>query len=481
MKWFSILLSIIIIIAPILAVTRNAELAQEYKKYRECLERLEKEVGDSKKIQVVQVVKGADVVLPCFSCVSPEDGIEIDSTYKPSSGIVGRNLNAAIDFFKKVLMKSSHIIIDDKDQWKYDWEFAKTSQETGFRTLSSMHFSISAAISDRIKRFQSKDESEFKLGDRYELVLKNVNGGSNGFYRCKNSHRRNIISNMYYLEVINKKTIDILSSNSSSNSISMKSGKIENEIEYEIGKSLWNECSMCSSIHGEKLRIHQCFIKIPSKPADIQNKYPIFELFDKIPCTSTLVPLNLRKQLRNLGLNKIYIEVEKCLKTCPNLESELAQVTQKSQLGGEFRVLDYVPAGEFVFGDILPRLLPPVIRRVQIVLENDPLVISCQNEEHSGIYWISMKKGLLKIANVSKIYEGRAYFDEKVNLIFDQFSMDDEDEFFCYSSTNILLGTFHMRVIENDKNQQIIEIVQIFVKFAAFILVFSLIASQLFE
>uniref|UniRef100_A0A8R1ELS5 Bestrophin homolog n=1 Tax=Caenorhabditis japonica TaxID=281687 RepID=A0A8R1ELS5_CAEJA len=42
--------------------------------------------------------------------VSPEDGVEIDSTYKPSAGTVGRTLNSIVDFFKEVLSISETLI-----------------------------------------------------------------------------------------------------------------------------------------------------------------------------------------------------------------------------------------------------------------------------------------------------------------------------------------------------------------------------------
>uniref|UniRef100_A0A8R1HM45 Uncharacterized protein n=2 Tax=Caenorhabditis japonica TaxID=281687 RepID=A0A8R1HM45_CAEJA len=92
------------------AFTKNVEMAQEFEHYRECLERLEKEIGEEQRIKVVHAIRGADVILPCFACVSPEDGVEIDSTYKPSAGTVGRTLNSIVDFFKEVLSISEILI-----------------------------------------------------------------------------------------------------------------------------------------------------------------------------------------------------------------------------------------------------------------------------------------------------------------------------------------------------------------------------------
>ncbi|PIC36016.1 hypothetical protein B9Z55_015173 [Caenorhabditis nigoni] len=48
-------------------VEANGELADEFEHYRECLEKVEKDVGEERKIKVVHAVRGADVILPCFT------------------------------------------------------------------------------------------------------------------------------------------------------------------------------------------------------------------------------------------------------------------------------------------------------------------------------------------------------------------------------------------------------------------------------
>lgn len=105
--------------------------------------------------------------------------------------------------FQKFLRSS--FSMPDKNRWKFDWQYAMMGRM--FVPLSSMHFDASESISDRIRRFTSKDEAEFKIGDRYELVLKDVDANSTGHYRCINRHGRNVISNMYFLEVSNTKKI----------------------------------------------------------------------------------------------------------------------------------------------------------------------------------------------------------------------------------------------------------------------------------
>uniref|UniRef100_A0A8R1ELE4 Uncharacterized protein n=2 Tax=Caenorhabditis japonica TaxID=281687 RepID=A0A8R1ELE4_CAEJA len=337
--------------------------------------------------------------------VSPEDGVEIDSTYKPSAGTVGRTLNSIVDFFKEKFMRSS-FSMPDKNRWKFDWEFAMIGRM--FVPLSSMHFSASESISDRIRRFNSKDEADFRLGDRYELVLRNVDANNSGHYRCVNNHERHLISQMYFLEVSNSKNI------------------VEPTVNVPLQK----------------------------------KEYLYLNLYDKVPCSSTLVPLHLRKKLKEMGNHKIYLESRPCYEECTS-EEEIRKSVNSSQDLGDIRTLDYLPGGEFVFGNILPRLLPPVVRR--LVLENDPQVLSCQKliDINAGVHWYSLRNGPIQHSNIHTLYANRAYFDEDTNLVFREFTMADDDEYFLLLFQHILLNTFHMRVVENDQHHQIIEVVRI--------------------
>uniref|UniRef100_A0A1I7T2A3 FTH domain-containing protein n=1 Tax=Caenorhabditis tropicalis TaxID=1561998 RepID=A0A1I7T2A3_9PELO len=215
--------------------------------------------------------------------------------------------------------------------------------------LSSMHFDASESISDRIRRFTSKDEAEFKLGDRYELVLKNVDGNK-----------------------------------------------------------------------------FQPTVSVMSQKPEFRYLY----LYDKIPCTSTLVPLEFRKKLKKIGNDQIFLQTRPCFEECTGAE-ELNRIVNKSQDLGDMRTLDYLPGGEFVFGNVLPRLLPPVVRRVQLVLSDDPQVLSCQKliDLEAGVHWYSLRLGPIQHTNVHELFQGRAYFDEETNLVFRKFTMEDDDEY----------------------------------------------------
>lgn len=67
----------------------------------------------------------------------------------------------------------------------------------------------------------------------------------------------------------------------------------------------------------------------------------------------------------------------------------------------------------------------------QLVLENDPQVLSCQKliDLNAGVHWYSMKFGPVQHTNIHELYKDRAYFDEETNLVFRKFALEDDDEY----------------------------------------------------
>uniref|UniRef100_A0A0K0DK74 Ig-like domain-containing protein n=1 Tax=Angiostrongylus cantonensis TaxID=6313 RepID=A0A0K0DK74_ANGCA len=74
---------------------------------------------------------------------------------------------------------------------------------------------------------------------------------------------------------------------------------------------------------------------------------------------------------------------------------------------GEVRVLDYIPKGEFLFGEILPRIPAPVVRKNYLITEANPVVFTCQMpvDEAGGVQWFSKKKGAINYRTVVKQYK----------------------------------------------------------------------------
>ncbi|CAD6196715.1 unnamed protein product [Caenorhabditis auriculariae] len=468
----------------IFSVNAKSLLDQEFDQFGKCLLDSEKTLGNEVHVKVMTVTRGSDVVLPCFTCVSPEDGIEIETTYKPSAGAIGRMASSAVDFFKERLLKST-FSMPDKDRWKFDWEFAPIGKR--FSQLSSMHRTSAEKVSDKINRFLNREDAKFGLGDRYELLLKSVTANQTGYFRCANRHLRNVVSNTYFLEVITKKKFNHIEGELGSNAIlkdvDLTSGEFGDlKLKYETKASEWSSCSYCSQETGEETRNIQCLLKPSVPPNLLPSEASWILLFGVVPCSSSLVPIELRKHLKSLGNDVVHIEHRPCWEDCKTQAAVGREVKSPDELG-EFRVMDYLPAGEYLFGELLPRILPPVARKVILVVEGDSLVMTCQRiyDVSHGVHWFSMKRGLLQQSNLKETYSDRAYFDDDWRLIFDAVTMQDDDQYYCYSSQNVLLSTFHVRVMENDKSRELVELMRMFVKFVAFLFIFSLIANQLFQ
>ncbi|KHJ92836.1 hypothetical protein OESDEN_07266 [Oesophagostomum dentatum] len=362
----------------------NEQLKQQYANYRECIRRREEVLSESNYVQVswrshsskhlrnrAFKLKISDRLI--LLSVSPENAVEIESTYKPSAGTIGRAFKKAVDFFKERILRLSSRV-RDTNLWKYDWQRAIMGQD--WRPLTKMHEAGMRVekIADKVKRFLARDRAKVRVGDRYELRLTAVDRNATGYYRCVNKHGKNrVVSSMYYLDVISRVKIKMVKSKLNEIPASIPQWK------KEIGKNLvakmvaspWSECSKCGEEIGEQARSVQCMIEV-FKILLFQSLVPLshlvpesswIQLFGTVPCYSTLVPLDLRYQFAS---STIYVQYRPCWRQCTTQTAKDRNLTSVDELG-ERRVLDYIPKGEFLFGEILPRLTAPVVRRGHLV------------------------------------------------------------------------------------------------------------------
>ncbi|KAK5967708.1 Ig domain-containing protein, partial [Trichostrongylus colubriformis] len=147
---------------------------------------------------------------------------------------------------------------------------------------------------------------------------------------------------------------------------------------------------------------------------------------------------------------------------------------------GEVRVLDYIPKGEFLFGEILPRLFAPVVRRNYLVTEGDPVIFTCELpvDEPTGVQWFSKKKGAILFRTIQKQFQGRFLFDELSRLYITKLELEDSDEYFCYTAEKVLMGVHYLRVMENDRTREYLANIEMFFRFATFTFIFVLIIGQ---
>ncbi|KIH61463.1 hypothetical protein ANCDUO_08268 [Ancylostoma duodenale] len=115
----------------------NEDLKKQYENYRDCIRRREEVLSEANYVQV--------------GSVSPENAVEIESTYKPSAGTIGRAVMKAVDFFKERLLRVTSRV-KDPNLWKYDWQRAIMGQD--WRPLTKMHETGMRVekIADKVKR-----------------------------------------------------------------------------------------------------------------------------------------------------------------------------------------------------------------------------------------------------------------------------------------------------------------------------------------
>ncbi|CAJ0604473.1 unnamed protein product [Cylicocyclus nassatus] len=476
-----LILCVVALNFPIANAAVNENLKQQYANYRGCIQRREAALQDSNFVQVILVGKGADVTMSCFSCISPENAVEIESTYKPSAGTIGRALIKAVDFFKERIFRASNRV-RDPNMWKYDWQRAIMGQD--WRPLTKMHEKgfRTEMIVDKVKRFLDRDASRIRVGDRYELRLRGADRNSTGYYRCVNKHGKNrVVSAMYYLDVISRVKIELVKSkmNEIPPTIPLWNKKLGKNLVAKSVASSWSECSKCGEEIGEQARSIKCIIEPLVPLSRLPAKFSWIQLFGNVPCYSTLVPLDLRYHFAS---SIEYIQYRPCWRRCTTQTAKDRNLTSVDELG-ERRVLDYIPKGEFLFGEILPRLMAPVVRRGYLVTEGDPLVLTCEMpmDEPTGIQWFSKKKGAIQFKNITKQFKGRFAFDETARLYINKLELDDTDEYFCYTAEKILMGAHVVRVLENDRTKEIVANLEMFFRFAAFTFIFVLIVGQVMK
>ncbi|KAE9419833.1 hypothetical protein Angca_002019, partial [Angiostrongylus cantonensis] len=437
-------------------------------------------IGIRYRFKVISVGKDADVTLPCFSCVSPENAVEIESTYKPSAGTIGRAFIKAIDFFKERIFRLNNKV-RDADMWKYDWQHATVGQD--WRPLTKMHESGFRAekIADKVKRFLARDSAKVRVGDRYELRLTAVDRNHSGYYRCVNKHGRRVVSMMYFVDVTSRVNIQMVSSRLDAipPSVSIVNHHIDGQLIAKSVASPWSDCNKCGEEIGEQARSIQCMIQPMVPLSHLHEKSKWIKLFGSVPCDSTLVPLELRK---TFARSTKFVQYRSCWQLCSKETMVDRNLSSVDELG-EVRVLDYIPKGEFLFGEILPRIPAPVVRKNYLITEANPVVFTCQMpvDEAGGVQWFSKKKGAINYRTVVKQYKGRFLFDETSRLYISSAELEDSDEYFCYTTDKVLMGVHVIRVLENDRTRETVENLRMFFRFAAFTFIFVLIVRQVIK
>lgn len=368
------------------------------------------------------------------------------------------------------------------NKWKYDWQRAIMGQD--WRPLTKMHEKgmRTEKIIDKVKRFLARDSARIRVGDLYELRITAVDANMTGYYRCVNKHGKNrVVSAMYYLDVISRVNIKLIKSKLDEipSAAMIPEQKIGNKLIAKSVTSPWSECSKCGDEIGEQARSVSCIIESTVPLPRLPPESAWLQLFGAVPCYSSLVPLENRRQFAS---SVHFVQYRPCWRECTTQKYVDRNLTSVDELG-EVRVLDYIPKGEFLFGEVLPRLLAPVVRKNYLTTEGDPAVFTCELpvDDPTDVQWFSKKKGPILFKTIEKQFQGRFTFDEQSRIYISKLDLEDSDEYFCYTAEKILMGVHYLRVMENDRTREIVANLEMFFRFAAFTFIFALIIGQVMK
>ncbi|GMR47376.1 hypothetical protein PMAYCL1PPCAC_17571, partial [Pristionchus mayeri] len=174
---------------------------RNYLQYSQCIR--DRKRGDRHSAKVVVTRPGSDLVLPCFSCISPEDALEIESVWKPSASIISkRSKKKMVDSLRNFVFRDVEKPPEESN-WKFEWEYQSPGEKNWLpltknhkkRTLLAKTLSIIMAFADR------NNPHKVSVGDRYELIMGNVSLRGPGLYRCVNKYDKlSLVASLYYIE-----------------------------------------------------------------------------------------------------------------------------------------------------------------------------------------------------------------------------------------------------------------------------------------
>ncbi|GMS95243.1 hypothetical protein PENTCL1PPCAC_17418 [Pristionchus entomophagus] len=487
---------------------------RNYLQYTQCIQQRKRGESDRHSAKVVVTRPGSDLILPCFSCLSPEDAIEIESVWKPSESVISkRSKKKAIDSLRSFIFRNEPKPPEESN-WKFEWEYQSPGEKRWIpltknhkrRTLLAKTLSIIIAFAGR------NNPHKVSVGDRYELIMGNVSLRGPGFYRCVNKYGNlNLVSSLYYVEprmtyeteesivfnstfrVFNTSLEEILSKNLVSSPrdqpSSMKtwmddlsSISIHSGLTLNYRTSPWNLCSACTlndirrDSPGERRRFHECVVERSGSVHSLKGDLSIFRVFHSIPCRSSLLPKSIKQKLK--GHKMVIHEIENCLSVCLLREVKSRVLTKLDSLGVT-KVLDYLPVGEYLISEVLPPLRRAVKRKSIALYQDDPLILTCGLLPHEimGSRW-SIDGLNLTSFTLIQFFSNRSIIDERGDLVVRSLHLDDKGKYSCHSDEGDLLAAYSIFVNPNDRTNEITENVKMAVRFAAFLLIFLLIVKQ---
>uniref|UniRef100_A0A183V3B3 Ig-like domain-containing protein n=1 Tax=Toxocara canis TaxID=6265 RepID=A0A183V3B3_TOXCA len=239
----------------------------------------------------------------------------------------------------------------------------------------------------------------------------------------------------------------------------------------------WSPCSRCGSRGGETRRKIKCILSpVDNVSLDEFGDGPIpyMPLFGDIPCRSSLVPNELRKELWKIeDVN----EIGACQVPCRNTSIERTRIIQGINQFGRKTIVDLLLPGEYRLNERLPPLRKPVERNTIKALENDPYILSCGLGE-GGVQWMLNEIYISSLLLAELYPDDRIYINAEHQLVIKSLTLDDDNSFYsCHTAEGEVIRTFSLTVNQNKQQREIVAYVNFGIRFGAFVLILIMMLS----
>uniref|UniRef100_A0A0R3RWH1 Ig-like domain-containing protein n=1 Tax=Elaeophora elaphi TaxID=1147741 RepID=A0A0R3RWH1_9BILA len=436
-------------------------------------------------IQAIVVLRDAELELPCFRCLSPEEQTEVEEVWKPNESFIGKKIRQIIDKVKEFILSEVEREGKQKtNEWNYTWEKASFEQGMNGSWGSVVDIDPTLSIAEKtislIKKFMKRQANEPKLGDHFELILPKISRKNMGWYRCIRRINNTVhIANIYYIDVITNSTPKIIINNSVMSEMNAMRHEFANlKLQSNAFATPWSECSNCNTKEGEKRRKIACHLSIaPGISYDViaNSTMSYMQLFSHIPCRSSLIPFQIRNILWSI---QDIIHVENCYVPCTRAKKEQTRVIMGKNEFGRNIIIDKIPPGEYQMNERLPPLRKAVKREAIQALENDRYILSCPQKEF-GIFWALNETYISSTSLLAQYPNKRIYIDADNQLIINYLTSKDDESFFsCHRAYDgDVLRTFSLVVNKGKQRQEIVEYVNFGIRYSAFLLILLMVLS----
>ncbi|CAJ0931331.1 unnamed protein product, partial [Mesorhabditis belari] len=440
----------------------NWQMGKDFDSYDKCIRNLANTTNVASEVLLVR--RNGVALLNCFPCLYPEDELFVREVFKADK-------SKSEQFFGNFLSHAKTLLLGHQgpnlDRWKNEWFFLFVGKQQ-WTQLTNNYPSPNIGIHIEPKKLVKiilglGSGVKYGQGSAYQLRISNVSREDIGYYKCARSGRVSIdgtagnIENMYFLDIFvdrEEKVQDFLDKNVTKTPEEKAMERDFSEVKTIAKATPWSRCNKCGNKIGEAVRTVECHF-IPSVPLDdLPPRWKHLRLFRSIPCSSTLVPIE-------------YIECES--------EEHAARIFRARDQFGKSSLLETIPGGEYVFGELLPRLKSPVHRQIMNVYNGDEVILPCKFEQdYKGYFWMANYAGDLTTRVLPEKKQNRAFIDGAFNLVFKSITHEDQDEYRCVDENGHLVAVYYVNIGKTEKEIEILKVSQMLTQFFSFVLVLIL-------